>query len=84
VGFHRPDGEGYRFLAAQLLRIDGLNPQNAARLAKAFENWSTLEPKRRAAAHSTLLDLNGRTGVSRDLADVLDRMLAGGSTSQPG
>ncbi|HEY3520275.1 MAG TPA: aminopeptidase N, partial [Rhodanobacteraceae bacterium] len=84
VGFHRPDGEGYRFLAAQLVRIDGLNPQNAARLAKAFENWSTLEPKRRDAAHSTLLDLNGRAGVSRDLADVLDRMLTGDSAPAPG
>ncbi|MGH8213545.1 MAG: aminopeptidase N C-terminal domain-containing protein, partial [Rhodanobacteraceae bacterium] len=79
VAFHRPDGEGYRFLAAQLVRIDALNPQNAARLAKAFENWGTLEPKRRAVAQSTLAELNGRPGVSRDLADILERMLAGGT-----
>ena len=75
VGFHRPDGEGYRFLAAQLLRIDALNPQNAARLAKAFENWRTLEPVRREAARSTLAQLGNEGGLSRDLADILDRML---------
>ena len=84
VGFHRPDGEGYRFIAAQLVRMDGLNPQNAARLAKAFENWRTLEQKRRGEAHSTLLELEGRSGVSRDLADILERMLAGGTTPPGG
>ena len=84
VGFHRPDGEGYRFLAEQLLKIDALNPQNAARLAKAFENWRTLEPKRREAAHSTLVRLTDESGVSRDLADILDRMLKSDAGSSDG
>jgi aminopeptidase N len=83
VAFHRPDGEGYRFLAAQLVRIDALNPQNAARLAKAFENWRRLEPRRRGAAHSALVELEARVGISRDLADILERMLPGG-TAPPG
>ena len=74
VGFHRPDGAGYRFVAARLTEIDALNPQNAARLAKAFESWRTLEPRRREEAHSVLLDLNG-LGMSADLAEVMERML---------
>jgi aminopeptidase N len=62
-----------------------LNPQNAARLAKAFESWRTLEPKRRDAAHSTLVELEGRTGLlSRDLADIRERMLAGGAAPSGG
>ncbi len=84
VGFHRPNGEGYRFLAEQLIRIDALNPQNAARLAKAFENWRTLEPKRRQAARATLVRLADENGLSRDLADILDRMLTGEAASSGG
>ncbi len=74
VGFHRPDGAGYRYIAEMLVRIDALNPQNASRLAKAFENWRKLEPRRRAGARESLTDLNRRT-LSRDLADILARML---------
>ncbi|MER3547235.1 MAG: aminopeptidase N, partial [Rhodanobacteraceae bacterium] len=77
VGFHRPDGGGYRFIAEKLIEIDALNPQNAARLAKAFESWRKLEPHRRDAARTTLTELNDRGGLSRDLRDILTRMLDG-------
>ena len=73
-GFNRPDGAGYRFIADKVVEIDALNPQNGARLAKAFESWHKLEPRRRAAAQAVLDELNQRAGLSRDLADVLSRM----------
>ena len=75
VGFHRPDGEGYRYIAEKVVEIDALNPQNGARLAKSFESWHKLEPRRREAARSVLEAMNRRS-LSRDLADVLARMLA--------
>ena len=37
--FHASDGSGYEFLANQVLRIDPLNPQIAARLVGVFNNW---------------------------------------------
>ena len=76
VGFHRPDGEGYRYVADKVVEIDALNPQNGARLAKAFESWHKLEPRRRSIALATLQDMNARPGLSRDLSDILGRMLA--------
>jgi aminopeptidase N len=76
VGFNRPDGAGYRYIADKVAEIDALNPQNGARLAKAFESWHKLEPQRRAMAQAVLDDLNRRTGLSRDLGDVLSRMRA--------
>ncbi|MEO6967623.1 MAG: aminopeptidase N [Rhodanobacteraceae bacterium] len=75
VGFHRPDGAAYRYLADQIARIDAMNPQLGARLAKAFEGWHKLEPKRRAAARSALEGLSKRPDLSRDLDDMLSRML---------
>jgi len=74
VGFHRPDGAGYHYIADRLIEIDALNPQNAARLAKAFESWHRLEPQRRAAALLALREIESHSGMSRDLADILARM----------
>ncbi|MEZ5915175.1 MAG: aminopeptidase N C-terminal domain-containing protein [Parvularculaceae bacterium] len=49
-GFHRADGAGYDFAAEQMLAIDKLNPQLAARLTTALESWRKLEPVRRLSA----------------------------------
>lgn len=76
VGFHRPDGAGYRYIADKIADIDALNPQNSARLAKAFESWHRLEPTRHAAAQASLDALARRPGLSRDLTDLLARLLA--------
>ena len=41
--FHRADGSGYEFLAEQVLKLDPLNPQTAARLVSVFNNWKKFE-----------------------------------------
>ncbi|HET6907313.1 MAG TPA: aminopeptidase N [Rhodanobacteraceae bacterium] len=76
VGFHRPDGEGYRYIAQKVIEIDALNPQNSARLAKSFESWHKLEPRRRAAAGEALEMLHRQPALSRDLADLVSRLRA--------
>ena len=40
LGFHVPDGSGYRFWAEQVRRIDQANPEVAARLARALDHWA--------------------------------------------
>ena len=48
--FHRSDAAGYVFWAERVLELDALNPQVAARLARALDRWSKLaEPYRTAA-----------------------------------
>jgi aminopeptidase N len=79
VAFHRPDGAGYRYFADKLAEIDARNPQLSARLAKAFEDWTRLEPKRRALAEAALRALLERGQHSPDLTEILTRMLAVGS-----
>ena len=46
VGFHRPDGEAYRFIADQILELDAINPQVAARIVSSFNQWKRYEPGR--------------------------------------
>jgi len=76
-GFHRADGAGYRLLTAQLAALDALNPQVAARVATAFNDWKRLEPKRREAARAALTDLLGRAQLSKNLGDIVQRTLHG-------
>jgi aminopeptidase N len=73
--FNRADGEGYRFVAEMVLKIDGRNPQVAARIMTAFRSWRTLEPGRRAKAQDVLARIVNQTDLSRDLRDIVERTL---------
>jgi aminopeptidase N len=49
VRFHTADGSGYAFLADQILALDRLNAQVAARLARAFDRWRRFDAGRQNA-----------------------------------
>ena len=75
TGFHRVDGAGYALMVEQLRALDALNPQTAARIAQVFNGWARLEPKRRALAEAQLRALATTPGLSRNLADIVQRSL---------
>lgn len=74
--FHQVSGEGYQHIIARLEALDRLNPQTAAKLVQPFARWRRLDPQRAAAMHTALTTLAARSDLSRDLRDVLARMLA--------
>lgn len=74
-GFHRADGEGYAFLARELLAIDKINPQLAARLTTSLESWRRLEPVRRRQAQAALKDVAGTSGISANLFEMASRLV---------
>ncbi|HVX05103.1 MAG TPA: aminopeptidase N [Rhodanobacteraceae bacterium] len=78
VAFHRADGASHHWFAGKLAEIDARNPQLSARLAKAFEDWMRLEPKRRLSAETALRELLARGRHSPDLREILTRMLEAG------
>ena len=75
TGFASPDGEGFRFLAEQVLDVDKTNPQVAARLLTAMRSWQSLEPVRREHAGQALETIAGKTSLSPDVRDITDRVL---------
>ena len=75
--FARADGEGFRFVANFVADVDPRNPQVAARVLTAFRVWQGYEPGRRALAENALKLLRDSTQLSRNTADILERMLAG-------
>lgn len=74
VGFHAADGSGYRFVAEQVLALDALNPQIAARMAGAFQQWRRFEPHRRVLMRGALTDLASRS-LSPELREVVEKSL---------
>ncbi|TIQ75503.1 DUF3458 domain-containing protein, partial [Mesorhizobium sp.] len=76
TGFHRADGEGYRFFVETVLHVEKRNPQLAARLATALRSWRSLEPARQAKAREALLSISNVENLSADLRDIVERTLA--------
>ena len=74
-GFHRRDGKGYRFFIDQTLAIDKRNPQLAARLTTAVENWRTLEPVRASLVKKELARLADTKGISANLYEMATRLV---------
>jgi aminopeptidase N len=70
--FHALDGSGYAFLTDMLIKIDAINPQVAARLAKPFTQASHLDRSRQKAMHTELQRL-AQHRLSRDLAEVINK-----------
>ncbi|MBO6719175.1 MAG: aminopeptidase N [Rhizobiaceae bacterium] len=75
TAFNSADGSGFALYADVVLTVENSNPQVAARLATAFRSWRSLEPKRREKARQALATIAGKTGLSRDLADIVGRTL---------
>jgi len=78
AGFHRADGSGYQFLAGWLVKMDGLNPQTAARVSTAFETWPRYDAARQARVRGVLKGILASPGLSRDLSEMAGRMLGEG------
>ena len=72
--FHSADGSGYAFWAEQVLELDTINPQVAARLARALDRWRRFEPVRRSLMHQTLQQLASQVR-SPDVREVISKAL---------
>ncbi len=76
VNFHRPDGEGYRFLADQILLLDGTNPQIASRLMTPLSRWRKYDPARQDLMKRELTRIMGKPELSPDVYEVVSKSLA--------
>jgi len=74
--FHRQDAAGYVFWADQVLALDAINPQVAARLARALDRWSRLAEPYRTAAHEAITRVAAKADLSNDVREVITRALA--------
>ena len=74
--FHRTDAAGYVFWSERVIELDAINPQVAARLARAMDRWRKLAPAYRNAAQVALERVAAKADLSNDVREVISRALA--------
>ena len=75
--FHREDAAGYTFWSDRVIELDSINPQVAARLARALDRWKKLAEPWRSAAREAIARVAARPDLSNDVREVVSRALAG-------
>jgi aminopeptidase N len=73
--FHAADGSGYAFWAEQVLALDAINPQVAARLARNLELWRRFTPALREPMRAALEKV-AAGAKSRDVREIVEKALA--------
>ena len=76
VRFHAADGSGYAFLADQVIALDALNPQVAARMARAFDRWKRFDVSRKNFSRIQLERIRDSEALSKDVAEIVTKALA--------
>ncbi len=73
--FHRADAAGVVFWADRVLELDAINPQLAARLARALDRWSVLAEPYRSAAREALKRVAAKPDLSSDVREIVEHAL---------
>lgn len=75
VRFHDPSGAGYRFLADQILAVDGFNPNTAARLVDPLGGWRRYTPGLGKLMKAELTRIARTEGLSKNVYELASRAL---------
>jgi len=73
--FHDPSGRGYRFVADQLIALDKLNPQTAAKLIPPLGRWKRFDAARAAKMRAELERIVTTPGLSKDMFEQATKSL---------
>jgi aminopeptidase N len=73
--FHDPSGAGYRFLADQILAVDGFNPMTAARLVDPLGGWRRYKPELGSLMKAELQRILAAPGLSKNVYELVSRAL---------
>jgi aminopeptidase N len=74
--FHAIDGSGYEFWAEQVIALNALNPQVAARLARTLDRWRKYAPALQKKMRGALEKVAATRGLSKDVLEVVTKSLA--------
>lgn len=74
--FHQASGEGYQFLADQVISLNSLNPMVAARMCSALIQWRRYDESRQALMQAQLQRILAEPELSKDVYEVVSKGLA--------
>ncbi len=73
--FHAADGSGYVFWKDQVLALDAINPQVAARLTRVMDRWTRYAIPLRDQMHAALRQVAACPTLSRDVREIVTKSL---------
>ncbi|HLR77827.1 MAG TPA: aminopeptidase N C-terminal domain-containing protein, partial [Burkholderiaceae bacterium] len=73
AAIHRP--QGYDFWTRQILALDALNPEIAARLARGLDNWAQYAEPARTGMRRALETLRNSDALSPNVGEIVDKAL---------
>ena len=74
-GFHLEDGSGYIFLEEQIIKMNAINPQVAARILSPFTHWKKFDKARQSLMRSSLKRILATKGLSKDVFEIASKSL---------
>ncbi len=74
--FHQATGEGYIFLADQVITLNGLNPQVAARMVAPLIQWRRYDESRQQLMKQQLQRILDTPELSKEVYEVVSKGLA--------
>ncbi|MDB5822393.1 MAG: pepN [Herminiimonas sp.] len=74
--FHETDGSGYEFWAQQVIALNAINPQVAARLARSMDRWRKYAPALQEKMRHALEQVAATRKLSKDVLEVVTKALA--------
>jgi aminopeptidase N len=76
VNFHSSDGEGYEFLADQVIKLNAINPQIASRMLMPLTAMGRYDEERQGMMRDQLGRIMQTTDISRDVYELASKALA--------
>ncbi len=73
--FHAANGQGYQFLADQVIALNNINPQVASRMVAALTQWKRFDKNRQALIKVQLERIINTTGISKDVYEIASKSL---------
>jgi aminopeptidase N len=74
--FHAHDGSGYALWAENVIVLNSINPQVAARLARSLDRWRRYVPDLQDQMRRALEKVASSPGLSNDVNEVVSKALA--------
>ncbi len=77
--FHAADGSGYGFWTEQVIALNKLNPQLAARLVRTLDHWKKYQPALKQQMQAAWQKVAAAKGLSKDVQEVVGKTLGSGT-----
>ena len=75
INFHHIKGTGYKFTADQIIALDSINHQVAARLASCFNHWKRYDDQRRSLMKKELERTASVQTLSKNVYEIVSNAL---------